>query len=1039
MNKLLCGLISFSLRNKIVVFFMMLALSAGGIYSFSQLPIEAYPDVTNTSVIIISQWPGRSAEELERFVSIPLETEMNSIPKKSYLRSISLFGLSVVTIIYEDGVTPFEGRTEAAQRLMNINLPEGVNTQMQAPSGPTGEIFRYTISSKTKNSTELKTIQDWVIEKQIRSINGVADVVSFGGRVKTYEVTVNPALLTKYGFTSLDVFNALGKANINVAGNVIRYGEEAFVVRGLGLVKNTEDISSVIIKNVNNAPIKILNIGTVRESFHPRLGIVGRDSLDDQIEGIVLMRKGENPGRVLPAVKDKVKYLNENVLPPDVRISTFYDRSTLNNFTLKTVGENVVIGILLVTAILFIFIADWKITLAVSLVIPLSLLFAFILMHAKGMRANLLSIGAIDFGIIIDGAVVMVEGIFVALAHRAQQIGMEKFNKRGKFSLVVRTATEMARSIFTSKLIIITALLPIFSFQKVEGKLFSPLAFTIGFALLGALIVSLTLIPLLAYMFLNKNVREKENIIIKSLNRAYRPVLDIAISFPKVTLLISAVILAISIFIFRFVGSEFLPHLDEGSIYVRATMPMSVSLEDSYHYTRKFRSIFAQYPEVKGILSQTGRPNDGTDPTGFFNIEFFVDLQPESQWESKVSKEELVAELEKRLSIYPGIIFNFSQPISDNVEEAVAGVKGAIALKIFGRDLAKLEKMADVAYGTLKNIRGITDLGILRNMGQPELNINLDLQKLALYNVSTQDCQSVIEMAIGGKAVSQVYEEEKKFDMVVRYDEPYRYSEETIRNLIVPSLNDTTKIPLKQLASINTVSGAAFIYREDNERYIAIKFSVRGRDLGSTIKEAEAKVSKAVKLPSGYKILWKGEFENQQRALKTLSYVVPISIMLIFLILYFSFGEFLDSTLIMLNVPFSVIGGIMALYITGVHFSISAGVGFIALFGVSVQGGVILVNTFNRNLAEGKDLKEAVKEGAMRRLRPVVMTALMASLGLLPAAISKGIGSETQKPLAIVVIGGLISSTILDMLNVPALYNLLHSRREKRKNEKSNL
>jgi cobalt-zinc-cadmium resistance protein CzcA len=626
-----------------------------------------------------------------------------------------------------------------------------------------------------------------------------------------------------------------------------------------------------------------------------------------------------------------------------------------------------------------------------------------------------------------------VEGIFVVLAHHAHEMGLEKFNKHGKLSWITKTATEMGKSIFTSKLIIITALIPIFSFQKVEGKLFSPLAFTLGFALLGALIISLTLVPVLSILFLKKNVKEKENKFVGGLTKVYTPILMKASTHPKTTLGISATILAVAIITFHFMGSEFLPHLNEGSVYVRATMPLSVSLEESYYYTRKFRSIFKEFPEVKEVLSQTGRPNDGTDPTGFFNCEFFVLLYPEKEWKRDLTKDELVAEMEKKLSVYPGVIFNFSQPIADNVEESVSGVKGAIAIKILGKDLSKLDSMANTVYDVMKKVEGVADLGIFRNLGQPQLNITLDPQKLAFYNVATQDCQGVIEMAVGGKSVSQVFEEEKKFDMVVRYDEPYRFSEKDIANLMVPALNDTTKIPLKLLADIKSEAGPAFVYREDNERFIAIKFSVRERDLGSTIKEAQAKVNKALKLPEGYKVIWKGEFENQQRATTRLSYVVPISILLIFFILYVSFGNLLDAGLIMMNVPFSIIGGVFALAITGHNFSISAGVGFIALFGVSVQGGVILVNTFKTNLEEGKDLQEAVKEGATRRLRPVVMTALMASLGLLPAAISTGIGSETQKPLAIVVIGGLISSTILDMLNVPSLFELFYKKKLKNK------
>jgi cobalt-zinc-cadmium resistance protein CzcA len=1010
----------------------MIILIAAGVISFINTPIEAFPDVTNTNVVIVTQWPGRSSEEIERFVTIPIETEMNVIAKKTSLRSVSLFGLSVVKLIFDDDVKDFDARVEVANRIANVNLPEGAEYEIQPPAGPTGEIFRYTLTSKTKTTTELKTIQDWVIDKQIKAVPGIADVVSFGGKMRTFEVSVNPLLLAKYDFTALDVYKALSKANINVGGDVIRKGSQAVVVRGLGILNNIEDIENIIIANVGGAPILVKNVASVRPSYQPRLGIVGRDTLDDVVEGIVLMRKGENPGIVLEALKAKIDDLNSNILPEDVKITTFYDRTTLNNFTMHTVSENVVVGIILVTVILLIFLADWRTTLTVAIVIPLALLFAFILMRIKGMTANLLSIGAIDFGIIIDGAVVMVEGIFVVLAHRAHEWGMEVYNKRAKLGIISKSAINLGKSIFISKLIIITALIPIFSFQKVEGKMFSPLAYTIGFALLGALIISLTLVPVLCSIFLKKNVKEKDNFFVRSLDKIYVPLLDKVMAAPSKSIMVAVALLASSLFAFKFVGSEFLPHLDEGSIYVRATMPLSISLEDSYHFTKKFRNIFSEFDEVKGVISQTGRPNDGTDPTGFFNQEFFVDLKPKDEWKREITKDELIAEMQQHLSKYPGVNFNFSQPISDNVEEAVSGVKGSMAIKILGNDLKKLESYADAVYGVMKNVKGVEDLGIFKNLGQPEFRIVLDEQKMALYNVSVEDCQAVIAMAIGGKNVSYLYEQERKFAIRVRYDEPFRYNENQIENLLVPTMSGS-KVPLKEISNTGFISGPAFVYRENNARFIAIKFSVRGRDLGSTIQEAQSEVGKALHLPKGYSLAWNGDFENQQRAVSRLSYVVPISIIVIFIILFSAFGNVLDASLVLLNVPFALIGGIFALLLTGVNFSISAGVGFIALFGVSVQNGVILVNIFEDNMREGMDLVTAVREGAISRLRPVVMTALMAALGLLPAAISNGIGSETQKPLAIVVIGGLISATILVLLILPVIFTVVYARKLRNK------
>jgi len=1033
MDKLIKSIIGFSLKNKAIIFFITLLVVIAGAVSFYFTPVEAYPDVTNTEVVIITQWPGRSAEEVERFISIPIETEMNSISHKSALRSINLFGLSFIKIVFEDGVGGFAARMEASQKLANINLPEGVDAEIQPPAGPTGEIYRYTLESQTKTNTQLKTIQDWVVEKNLKAVSGVADVVSFGGHIKTFEVSVNPNLLAKYSLTALDVYSALQRANVNVGGDVLRQGQQAFVVRGIGIVTSVSDIEKIIVKNLNGVPVRMTNIGTVHESALPQLGIVGRDSHDDAVEGIVLMRKGENPGEVLPTLKAKVDYLNNIVLPSDVHIKVFYDRTELNSHTLSTVGENVAMGITLVTVILLIFLADWRTTVTVALVIPLALLFAFILMRAKGMSANLLSIGAIDFGIIIDGAVVMVEGLFVMLAHWAETEGMEKFNKRAKLGKILKTAVEMGKSIFVSKLIIITALLPIFSFQKVEGKLFSPLAFTMGFALLGALLLALTFVPVMSSILLNKNVRERHNPIIAWLNRNYSPLLDHVMLHPKRAVITAVAALSIAIFSFRWVGSEFLPHLNEGSIYVRASMPLSVSLEDSYHYTRKFRQIFEQFPEVRGVISQTGRPNDGTDATGFFNQEFFVDLFPKEEWKRDITKEELIGEMQAKLAGYKGIDFGFSQPISDNVEEAVSGVKGSIAVKITGDDLNLLDKKADLVYAQLQTVKGVEDLGIFRNLGQPELRITLNPDKMAQYGVDAADANAVIEMAIGGKAVSQVYEGERKFDLRLRYDLPYRSSIDQIGDLLVPTLNGG-KIPLKEIAGIKNQMGPAFIYREDNARFIAVKFSVRGRDLGSAVDEARQKVKDHVKLEKGYEIKWNGEFENQERAEKQLMVVVPISILLIFFILFASFGNTLDSVLVLLNVPFALIGGIAALLLTGVNFSISAGVGFIALFGVATQDGVILVNKFRHNLQAGMPLVEAIKDGARSRLRPVIMTALMASLGLLPAALSTGIGSETQKPLAIVVIGGLMTATLLSLLILPTIYEFIYSSRERRKN-----
>ncbi|RFZ81184.1 efflux RND transporter permease subunit [Mucilaginibacter terrenus] len=1035
MDKLIKNIIYFSLRHRAMVFFLTAVLAALGVWSYLNTPIETFPDVTNTQIIVIAQWPGRSAEEVEKMITVPMETVLNSVQKKVNLRTTSSFGLSYVRIIFDDDVDDSFARQQVLSRLQNVDLPEGVKPEMEPPYGPTGEIYRYTLKSRTKTLHELTAIQDWVLDRQFKSIDGVADVNSFGGEEKTYEVSVNPSLLQKYGLTSLDVFNAINRSNINVGGDVIEKNDQAFVVRGIGLINNISEIENIIIKNVNNVPILAKNIADVKESGLPRLGQVGRDRNNDVIEGIIVMRKGENPAEVLTRIREKVAELNNNVLPKDVKIDTFYDRTNLIDFCTETVIHNLLEGIILVTVIVFLFMADWRTTLTVAIIIPLALLFAFMCMRIKGMTANLLSMGAVDFGIIIDGAVVMVEGIFVALDHRAREVGMQKFNGLAKLGLFKNVGAEMGKAIFFSKLIIITCLIPIFAFQKVEGKMFSPLAYTLGFALLGALLFTLTLVPALASILLKKNVREKHNPVVLFFENGIRKMFAFTYRNQKLSLIVAFSFMAVTFFSAKFLGTEFLPQLNEGALWVTAQLPMSTSLESSVAVTNKMRQVLSTFPEVKQTLSQVGRTNDGTDPKGFFNVQIQVDLLPKDKWKRKISQEELIAEIDNKLSQFPGIIFNYSQPIIDNVAEAVAGVPASMAVKIFGPDFTVLDQKADSVMATLKNIKGVEDLGILKNLGQPEFRIELDQRKMALYGVSTADANATIEMAIGGKAATQLYEGERKFDIRIRYQKQYRDTQDKIENLMVPTLNGS-KISIKEIATITTQTGPAFIYRDNNTRYIAVKFSVRGRDLGSTIAEAQQKVNQRVKLGRGYSFTWNGEFENQIRASNTLAHVVPICLLVIFLILYITFGNAKDAGLVIMNVPFALIGGILALHITGINFSISAGIGFIALFGVCIQNGVILISVFRKNLQEGMQLDEAVLSGVVSRVRPVVMTALMAAIGLMPAAISTGIGSETQKPLAIVVIGGLITSSVLTLLILPIIYSVVYRFLHKRENRK---
>lgn len=929
--------------------------------------------------------------------------------------------------MFEDDVDDFVARQQVYNLLNDADLPDGVTPEVQPLYGPTGEIFRYTLRSEKRGVRELKTLQDWVIERNLRAVSGVADIVSFGGEVKTFEVSVNPHQLKNYGITSLELYQAIANSNINVGGDVITKSSQAYVVRGIGLINNMEELRNIVVKNIHGTPVLVKHLAEVHEACLPRLGQVGRMAEDDVVQGIVIMRKGENPAEVIDALKAKIEYINKEVLPEDVQIVTFYDRENLVNLAVHTVSRNLVEGILLVTFIVLIFMADWRTTVVVAVVIPLALLFAFICLRVMGMSANLLSMGAIDFGIIIDGAVVMVEGIFVALDRKAKEVGMPTFNLMSKMGLIRQTAKEKARAVFFSKLIIITALIPIFSFQKVEGKMFSPLAYTLGFALLGALLFTLTLVPVMSSMLLKRNVREKNNFFVRFINGKSVAFFDKCHAHRKISVGIAGIVAVGGLWMFTLLGTEFLPQLNEGSIYIRATLPQSISLNESVQLANKMRARLAAYPEVKQVLSQTGRPNDGTDATGFYNIEFHVDIYPEKEWESGLDKMQLIEKMQEDLSMYPGIDFNFSQPITDNVEEAASGVKGSIAVKVFGKDLYRSEKIAMEIDKILGTVEGIEDLGVIRNIGQPELRIELDEGRLARYGVSKEDVQAIIEMAIGGKSASLLYEDERKFNIMVRYKPEFRQDEEEIGKILVPTM-DGAMIPIKELAEIRTITGPLLIFRDNHARFCAVKFSVRGRDMGTAVAEAQEKVNASVRLPEGYSLKWTGDFENQQRATKRLSQVVPVSIAIIFVILFILFSNARDAGLVLLNVPFAAAGGIVALWATGFNFSISAGIGFIALFGICIQNGVIMISDIKHNLKERLALSCAVKESVRSRVRPVVMTAAMAAIGLMPAAVSHGIGSESQRPLAIVIIGGLVGATFFALFVFPLIVEFVYCK-----------
>ena len=1047
MIKILRAIIGFSLKNRYFILFAAVALIISGIIVFKNMPIEAFPDVTNTEIDIITQWSGRSAEEVEKYITIPIEIALNPVQQKVSLRSTSIFGLSYVKVIFDDDVKDPEARMQVMSLINNANLPPNITPVLQPPTGPTGEIFRYTIKSTFRDVRELKTIQDWVIDRRLRAVPGVGDLNAFGGKTKTYEIKVDPGKLTSLGLTPLDVFTAVQNTNINIGGDMIIENDEAYAVRGIGLINDINEINNIIIQNNNGVPLLVKDVATVVISNVPRLGWITRSDAvtdsagkrvvtnqDDVVECIVVMRKGENPSEVVAGVEKEIEKLNRDVLPADTKIVPYYDRSNLISFATHTVLHNLIEGILLVILLVSLFLFDWRTTFIVAIIIPMSLLFAFICLKLKGMTANLLSMGAVDFGIIIDGAVVMVEGLFVALNMKAEEVGMEKFNKLAKMGMYKMVGTKMGKAIFFSKIIIITCLLPIFAFQKVEGKMFSPLAYTLGFALLGALITTLTLVPVLISILLNKNVREKHNPFVHFLTKIMLGGFVSAFRHKKVVLITAGVIAVVGLYSFRYLGSEFLPQLNEGSIWLRVQLPYSASLQKGVDVSKDVRDKLMTFPQVKTVVSQTGRPDDGTDVAGFYNNEFDVLMLPESEWKPKISKEELINEMTKKLSVIPGIDLNFSQPIMDNVEEAVSGVKGSLVVKIYGDSLNYMEKELGEVYNAMKDIPGVEDLGIMHNIGQPEIDVNLDQQKMALYGVTTANANAVLAMAIGGLAASTLYEGVRTFDIRVRLPEEYRKTEEDIGNLLVPTQNGS-KVPIKAIAEITRKTGACLIYRDENERYAALKFSARGRDMGSVVDEAQKKVAEKVHLKRGYRMAWQGDFENKERAQKRLAQVVPISLLLIFVLLLTMFGNFKDAGLVFLNVPFAIVGGIAALFISGTNFSISAGIGFIALFGICIQDGIILITIFKENLHKvrtGSDsLYTAIKLGVNQRIRPVMMTAMMAAIGLCPAALSHGIGSESSRPLARVVIGGILCAMMFSLWVFPLIFGWAYRKFDK--------
>ncbi|MFZ0313112.1 MAG: CusA/CzcA family heavy metal efflux RND transporter [Candidatus Korobacteraceae bacterium] len=1022
-------LVDFALRNRMMVLAMGILLLAWGILSFHKLPVEAYPDVADKYAWVITQWPGRAAEEVEQQVTIPIEIQMNGVGHLVHLRSLSLAGLSFITLIFDDDSENLQNRQQVLEKLTMVTLPAGVNPQIGPDFSPAGQIYWYTlVSSDPKYDTmELKTLQDWVVYKYLMSVPNVAAVSIFGGETKEYQVQIDPDKLVAYGLSMASVEQALAANNANGGGSYIEKGQQAFNVRALGLMQTTEDIGQTVVAVKNGTPVRIRDVGVVVEGPKIKLGQIGKtirrpdgSLLDnaDAVEGIVQSRKGSETEGVLRDIHEKVKFINARVLPKGVQIVPHMDRDDLVNFTTHTVFHNLTEGILLVVIVLFLFLGNVRSSLIVALTIPFSLFFAAILLDLNHIPANLLSLGALDFGMIVEGAAVMVENI-------QRRLSVQGESHSAPDEVIRAAAHEVQRPVFYAIAIIIIAYLPIFTLQRVEGRLFRPMAWTVAFALLGSLFFSILLAPVLTSFVFRKGVKEWRNPLLDWVNLRYERTLNWIIPRRMLTWTAMSLVWAVSLYLGfgGVVGSEFLPHLDEGAIWARGTLAPSTGPTAGREIMDKARLIFASFPEVTQVVSQVGRSDDGTDPTGFFNTEYYVDLKAREKWRAQFHgrKELLIDAMNEAVSKIPGVGWGFSQPIEDNMEEAVSGVKGELALKVFGPDLKDLEAKATQIANVMGTVPGVADLGVFRVLGQPNVDISVDRAQADRYGINVADVQDAIQTAVGGNPVSQILLGDQRFDLVPRYQPQFRGTIDQIKNirLLAPS---GERVSLGQLCKISVDDGASMIYREANQRYIAIKYSVRGRDLGSTVEEAMNKVNREVKLPPGYTLDWAGEYESQKRANRRLATVIPITILVIVLVLYSMFRSFKWSFLVLLNLTLAPIGGLVALLITGTHFSVSTGVGFLALFGVSVQTGVIMVEHINQLRARGLATSEAAVLGAMRRLRPIMMTMLVASLGLIPAALSHGIGSDSQRPFAIVIVGGLLTELFLSLVLLPALY-----------------
>src|SRR5580692_2101182 len=1022
-------LVDFALENRFLVLAASLLLFGWGAISFHQLPVEAYPDVADNYVEIITQWPGISAEQIEQQVTIPLEIVMNGIPHVTHLRSFSLFGLSDIKLVFDDEEENSWNRERVLERLSQVTLPPGVVAQMGTDWSPVGQIYFFTLKSTNPSYDvmELKSIEDWTVEKNFKAVPDVVDVASFGGPTREYQVRVDPNKLIAYGLSLSQVEQQLTSNNANAGGSFIEGGLQEINVREVGLVGNVPDVENTVIVTKSGTPLRVKDIAVISQGPKIRLGQFARAihhedgriiDNDDVVSGIVLLRKGANADEALAGIHEKVKELNDHILPPGVKVVPFIDRSDLVHFTTHTVLHNLTEGILLVVLVLFLFLGNVRGAFIVALTVPFALLFAATCLKLNKIPANLLSLGALDFGMVVDGAVVMVENIVRHMSHQETSYKTPLERIRG-------AAHEVQRPVFYAIAIIITAYLPIFTLQRVEGRLFHPMAWTVAFALLGALLFSILVAPVLSSVLFRKGVSEWRNPVMEFLKKHYRSAVKWAIENRLATVGGALIGFAAAIYLTvgGVIGSEFLPHLDEGALWVRGTLAPSTGPTEGTRLANQARVLLCSFPEVTQCTSQVGRPDDGTDTTGFFNTEYFVDLKPKEHWRPvfQEDKEEVIAAMQRELDKIPGVIWNFSQPIADNMEEAVSGVKGALAVKIYGDDLKLLETTADRIVNTMRQVRGIEDLGVFRVLGQPNLEISVDRVQAARHQINVADIQDAVQTAIGGTAFTQVLQGEARYDLVMRYLPQYRSTKEAIENirLLAPS---GERVSLGQLCKIKEEDGGSEIYREGNQRYIAIKYSVRGRDLGGAVEEAMKNVDTQVQLPRGYHIDWAGEYESEKRAEARLLVIVPLTVLLIFGILYTMFRSFKWSLLLMANVAMAPIGGLLALLITGTHFSVSSGVDFLALFGVSVQTGVIMLEYINQLRAAGHTIEDAAIDGAVLRLRPIMMTMLVATLGLLPAALSRGIGSDSQRPFAIVIVGGLVGALLLSIFLLPTLY-----------------